>query len=326
MSEFTNNEESTTFVDSQKKTCIVGISSKNPYDTSEIINNSTTYTNINYNQFTNLYEYIKNLKLNPEYIPEIQDLNLIYIYDCFKSLDIEIIFRFLCSSDCCNGDNFKNDNQTQIVFDFVKLVCERKCILEFSDHSMASFFNNWDNIKMELPKPIEILPWTQSGNFKMYGNKNDFINSIHPVLKQIGDMSNDENIEITFNNMGGTKVFKIINENVKLISNGIQIERIDINKDIYNEVPVHCEFDYKLGTIVISATHWCNLNSVEMPINIPKLRRYYTESMTQEEVDNFDLELSNAPNEVSIKRIISNSIRALSSGETAAKKSKFDKI
>ena len=112
--------------------------------------------------------------------------------------------------------------------------------------------------------------------FKMYGNKKDFINSVHPTLRQIGNLSLDEQIEIFFNNMNGTKVFEIIDPNINIISNGLQIEKshIDLNfKDINLVIHVHCEFDYGLGKIIISSTHWCNLESVEI------LKKYYMEIM-----------------------------------------------
>jgi len=46
----------------------------------------------------------------------------------------------------------------------------------------------------------------------MFGDKKDFIESIHPTLNQLGDMSDNDKVEITFSNMGGTLIYSI-NEN-----------------------------------------------------------------------------------------------------------------
>ena len=136
----------------------------------------------------------------------------------------KLIFRFLCSSDCVNGKLFVNKQMTDIVFKFVKLISEKECLIEFSDHSLGSFFSNWNNEQMGIPNPIEILKFIHSGEFKMCGKKSDFENSSHPTLKQIGDMSTEPDIEITFNNMVGTKVYKILNSDiVKSISTGNQL-------------------------------------------------------------------------------------------------------
>jgi hypothetical protein len=363
-------------------TCVIGITTHGPYDTSKFVNNSTTYyTRITYLELFKLYDLInftsdKSKITKPETTetettkPETTEsditkstesdttkstesdvsvnVKLLYIANCFKDSQVKMIFRFLCSSDCANGNTFIDQETTSKVYEFVRLVTKNNCIVEVSDHSMGSFFNNWNPETMGIPNPIEILPITHSGSFKMYGNKNDFINSTHPTLKQIGDLSSVEQVEITFNNMGGTKVYKIIGSNVKVISKGIQIKDLvgfrfeygfenifkfgqkeqEKSYDLYEEVPVHCEFDYQNGKIVVSATHWCNLNSVENPIDLPTLRRYCTNSLGEEATQDLETSLSSALNENEYKRIISTTVRQISCGTNSflTKKIKIDHL
>jgi hypothetical protein len=366
MSDFINNKDTMEIPANQAETetnttnevintCVVGISSEHPYDTSVFTNNSTTfYTRITYSELIKLYYLIDfatkddkskesgtNTKSDipigvqtdvpigvqtdvPIGVPT--DMNMLYVVNCFSDPSIKMIFRFLCSSDCHDGNNFINEQITSKVYDFVKLVTRRNCIVEVSDHSMGSFFKNWNDDYMGIPNPIQILPITHSGSFKMYGNKNDFISSVHPTLKQIGNLSSSELVEITFNNMGGTKVFKIVGSDVKIISKGVQLKdtfrpRFGFGKreqdelsDTYDEVPVHSEFDYQYGKIVVSATHWCNLDSVETPVDLPTLRRYCTNSLGVEATQDLEISLSSAQNECEYKRIISATVRQISSG------------
>lgn len=347
--EISNIEETKNSID----TCVVGITSSNPYDRYVFVNNSTTfYAKITYSELIILYDLIDlaTKKTNTTTYDEKEsetstsiNMNMLHIINCFKDPSVKIIFRFLCSQDCHDGLKFIDNQTTYKIYDFVKLVTRRNCvIIEVSDHSMGSFFNNWNNEYMGKINPIKILPITHSGSFKMYGGKNDFINSTHPTLKQIGNLSSDEQVEITFNNMGGTKVYKILDPNVKLISKGIQIKekfKFDLGKtieikslkplnlmeqlepfeslEVYDEVPVHCEFDYQEGKIVISATHWCNLDSVESPVDLPTLRRYCTNSLGIDATVDLENTLSLAKNECEYKRIISDTVREISCGITS---------
>jgi hypothetical protein len=318
-------------------TCVVGITSSSPYDTSVFVNNSTTfYTTITYSELIKLYDLI-DLATNETVLTQdnltkplknkLANINMLYVLNCFKDPSIKMIFRFLCSPDCDDGQTFVDQETTIKIYDFVNLVTRRNCIIEVSDHSMGSFFKNWNDEYMDIQNPIEILPITHSGSFKMYGVKNDFINSTHPTLKQIGNLSSSEQIEIIFDNMGGTKVYKILDPNVKLISKGKQLNKnrcefgfsFENTKniefpEINDEVPVHCEFNYQKGKIVISATHWCNLNSVETPVDLLTLRRYCTDSIGMEATINLEKTLSSAKNEYEYKRIISDTVREISSG------------
>ncbi len=365
MENLDNQETDTNNIDNTSiNTCVVGITSSHPYDSSEFVNNSSTfYTRITYSQLIKLYDLIDSViknnstnsanTSNPSDETKIFDMNLLFVADCFKNASTNVIFRFLCSPDCENGTTFINDENTSKVYDFVNLVTKHSnCIIEISDHSMGSFFNNWNDELMGFAKPIEILEQTHAGPFKMYGSKTAFVNSIHPTLKQIGNLSADENVEITFNNVGGTKIYKIIDDSrVKLISKGNQIKDVRFGRNLgfgfnnfmnlgqpqnpnsnpnesnndnilYGEVPVHSEFDFNLGKIVVSSTHWCNLDSVETPVDIPTLRRYCTDSMGYEATQNLEYSLSSAQNDNEFKRIISDTVRQLSAGPTPAKKFK----
>jgi len=299
--------------------CVCGIStSEYPYDTSIFPNNSTTfYTQITYNQLDILQKVISSNSIERNNI----DLNLLYISESFKNLNTLIIFRFLCSPDCCDGTEFIDSETTHNVFNFVKTVCYiRPVIIELSDHSMSSFFINWNNEFMNYESPIEILKLSTSGEFKMIGKKHDFIASIHPTLKQIGELSSDENIEITFNNMNGTKIFKIHESftNVRLISTGYDLSTSSISP-VNNSHPVHCEFDYIYGKIVISSTHWCNLTNVDNKIDIPTLRRYCTDTFGVEATRLLDNTLESSSNPTDTKYIVSTMIREISSGQSCTK-------
>lgn len=317
-----------------KKTCIVGIASSNPYDSSVFVDSEDlVYKTISYAELLNLYNIIKSYtNANDDSIDvnitNTTNINLIYIFECFKNSHIEMIFRFLCSSDCVEGKMFINENTTKIINQFVKLISMRKCVVEFSDHSLGSFFSNWDDELMEMKKPIEILDFTHSGEFKMRGCKLDFVNSSHPTLRQIGNLSLESDIEITFNNMSGTKVYKLLTDDVKIISIGNQINTLskrnifnfncndtyNKNSNVYMSVPVHSEFEYNMAIIVLSSTHWCNLNSVETSVDIPTLRRYCTESMGSAETQKLDYMLSTTTDKVELKRVISSCVRGISSG------------
>lgn len=306
--------------------CICGITSNFPYDTSVFTNNTTTfYTNLSYFQL----EYLLKILSSNESINKLDITNPIILSLClyFKDPSVEIIFRFLCSPDCHNGKLFVNTLITDIVFNFVKFICSiRPVIIEFSDHSMGSFFKNWESEFMEMNSPIEILQLTTSGSFKINGTKNNFMSSNHPTLKQIGDISSNEDIEITFNNMFDTKLFKICetSTNVKVISTGYELlpdvyQSLEIEESKIKHYPVHCEFDYNFGKIVVSATHWCNLNNVENDIDLPKLRRYCTETFGQESTQELNNILSSINEPIEMKRAISLAVRDISSGHTNKK-------
>ena len=332
---------STNKTDETINTCVVGISTSHPYDTSVFINNSTTfYTKINYLELIKLFdlislehdkldkhdepdEFVKSNKKSSEIVSI--EMNLLYIVNCFTDPSIKILFRFLCSPDCHDGTILYDENITLKVYEFVKLVSKYNCIIEFSDHSMGSFFTNWDDDIMGIKNPIEILPITHCGSFKMYGQKNDFINSSHPTLKQIGNLSSSENIEITFNNLVGTKVYKILSENVKVISEGEQVAdefnkkkfKSQIKSQIKPEfkvVPVHCEFVFQSGIIVLSSTHWCNLDSVNTPIDLLTLKRFCTDSLGIEATQNLEMSLLSVNDHDEYTKIISDTVRQISSG------------
>ena len=165
MTEFNDNKDTKhipTMEESNNciNTCVVGITSNHPYDTSIFVNNSTTfYTKITYFELIKLYNLIdldtkesfsnkydlNQIDLNESVTNIPTNMNIIYVVDCFKNPSIKMIFRFLCSPDCHDGLNFIDQETTNKIYDFVKLVTRRNCIIEVSDHSMGSFFRNWDN-------------------------------------------------------------------------------------------------------------------------------------------------------------------------------------
>jgi len=317
-------------------TCVVGIASSTLYDTSIFPNNANTfYTQISYKNLNGLSDHLQNL-INGNETDAITDLNLLYIVNCFKDPNIKMIFRFLCSSDCHGGESFGTFEQNLKIYKFVKLVTTRDVIIEFSDHSMGAFFKNWTRDEMGIDSPIEILPNTHNGPYKMIGSKDIFMNSIHPTLKQIGDLSSSNEICITFENAGGTRIYRINEDNisnVKLISRGHQLESIytkfgirQVLEETGNEEqeeqeeqeiiyePVHCEFNYGSGMIVVSATHWCNLQSVESDVDINTLRRYYTDTLGAQATQDLDDEMAGISDPIELKRAVSNSVRQLSSG------------
>lgn len=153
--------------------CVVDIASTSPYDTSKYINNITTnYTRILYSDLNILLECLKFVLANLEQEVDVININLLYVSNSFKLNDIKIMFRFLCSHDCKNGEQFINKTLTELVYKFIKFVTKRtNTIIEISDHSMGAFFNNWDDKLMELKKPIKIKENIHCGKFKMYGNK-----------------------------------------------------------------------------------------------------------------------------------------------------------
>ena len=168
----------------------------------------------------------------------------------------------------------------------------------------------------------------------MFGNKNDFINSIHPTLNQIGDITETDQVKINFSNMSGTLVYSInnnVNIPVKLISQGYQIEQNyrgeyndetnnETNNEINNNIrlqPVHCEFPLFNGMIIVSSTHWCNLTQVQSDINEDKLKFQYTNTFGEIETSKMEQELSAIKSTGSKKQVqeyCSNKVRDICSG------------
>jgi hypothetical protein len=56
-------------------------------------------------------------------------MKMLYILDCFSDPNIEIIFRFLCSSECNNGINFIDTKTTNYVYKFINLVTSKRSVL-----------------------------------------------------------------------------------------------------------------------------------------------------------------------------------------------------
>ncbi len=302
----------------QQNICVVSISSHNPYDTSEITNNANTfYTNINYNQLKELYYIIRQEK---------ETNNMVYknIINYIKDRNTKVFFDFKCSSDCHAGENFVDKDTTLLIFKLVNVMTRKHCNIVVGDHSMAALFNNWDKHKMDFKSPIRIHTEHTEGQFKMYGDKKDFIESDYPILKNLGTVASDEKIDIEFSNMSGTKIYSINTESkvpVKIISKGKPQQGFRRNRNLElstEEHIVHSEFKYRNGMIIVSATHWCNLTEVNSNVDFNRLRTQYQTQFGEEEAMNFEVEYQNAMRSGSAtiqKRVISDSVKYMCSGK-----------
>ncbi len=297
--------------------CVVSITNSSPYDTSELPNNSNTYyTNINYRQLTELYKILKT---------DSETDNMLYknIYNYVNDRKTKVFFDFKCSSDCHSGSDFLDKNTTLTVFKLINTMTRKGCNIVVGDHSMGALFNNWDAYKMDFKSPIIISRETTSGHFSMTGNKEDFINSDHPILKDLGDMSSSETVNIDFQNMGGTKIFSVkpnAKEHVKIISKG----RSHDNRDL--EQPVHCEFKYRNGMIIVSATHWCNLTNVNSQVDVEKVREQYTQRYGEMARQQFEAEYQEAVMsgcKTTVNRVVSDSVKFICSNTPTPSKSNY---
>lgn len=317
MSDFVKKEEDKKMDEKveQEQICIISITNSNPYDTSELKNNAYTfYTNINYHQLKELYDLIRHNKETKN-----NTYNMIKKYITEKSA--KVFFDFKCSGDCHNGDKFIDNDTTLLVFKVVNSMSRLGCNIVVGDHSMASLFNNWNSYRMDFPSPITVSMETTDGAYKMYGAKNDFVNSDYPILKNLGVMSANDKVEIDFSNMIGTKVYKVNDSknspvNLQIISKGYTIKRS--NEANSQEQIVHSEFVYRKGKIIISATHWCNLTEVQSDVNMNEVRKQYTAQFGAEESAGFEVEYTatlSTGNRAEMKRFISDSVKYVCSGK-----------
>lgn len=328
--------------------CIIGIiSADSSYDSSIFISNEETYyTNINYNMLSILTKYYNNEEINTTNSIIEKIINLL------NKKDIFVMYRFICSSDCQSGYCFISPDINKIVYKFIKIATKNNVMIEFSDHSIGSLINNWDSSEMGMELPIELCEETSNGLFKIVACKHDFIESCHPILQKIGELSDDETISIKFNNMANTVVYSIKPDaNVKLLSTGYPIknnsnilnilaQKIDddidyscnfkrrrLNSDdeksekseaeeaiIEKIQPVHCEFGYQNGKFIISSTHWCNLEKVEFNVNVDNLKRQYSQSFGTEYSTILETKLSRATSQFEYNNVMSQTVRQISSG------------
>jgi hypothetical protein len=291
------------------------ITSSTPYD----ISYDKNTINISYDDLLILTKSLYYLNKN-----SLNNSNLLLIFENLETSNL-VMFKFLCSSDCNNGTNFINGEITLNVIDFLKKISEREnTLIEFSDHSLGSLVQNWDKEKLGMNCPIIILDNTTFGSFEMTATKTNFLNSSHNKLITMGQLSDSDDISIKFNNMSGTKIYEIIKEeeyNIKVLSTGISLENtLNINE----KIPVHSEFKINKSIIIISSTHWCNLDIIETPINLSILRSYTIELYGKSVGDELDLTISEYEDNPSLlKRAISESVKRLTSGETPIKKFKI---
>lgn len=187
-----------------------------------------------------------------------------FVTSCYRLSHPTFIFRFLCSPSCCMGSKFIDDPTTNLVLNFVRGVSVRpRVLVEFSDHALGALVRSWDPEIMGIECPIRIKTYTHGGKFRMWGSKADFMSSLHPVLRRVGDMgrgkpSNQSNpstpnthmvsdpnliqngdgdvpIVLTFCNMEATQVYEITNPTVRVISFGYQISGSGEYKPNLNE-------------------------------------------------------------------------------------------
>lgn len=288
--------------------CVISIVSGNPYDSSKMENNANTfYTQINYVELKELCKVIRNKKTTD---------NMTYetIKRYIDEKKAKVFFDIKCSSDCHSGNHFGDDATTLSIFKMVNTMTLLGCNIVVGDHSMGSLFNNWDKHQMDFASPIEISKETTSGSYKMSGIKSDFQSSDYPILKNLGDISADEKIEIEFENMGGTKIYKIKEDTtvpVKVISKGGK-------RDFEENEIVHSEFTYRNGKIIISATHWCNLTNMKTEVNMEEMTRQYETQFGIEKTVQMKVEYSCAlasGNKEELQRVVSDSVRYMCSGQ-----------
>lgn len=320
--------EETPKVEEEKKVqkiCVVSISEGSPYDSSELPNTeSCYYVSINFTQMKELYYVLKEEK---------ETNNMIFknVFNYMKDRDTMVFFDFKCCSECHSGSHFVNTDKTLTVYKMINVLTRKHCNFIVGDHSMGALFNNWNQHRMDFPSPITIEPETTGGRYSMNANKTDFMNSIHPILKNLGDLSSDEKIKIEFENMGGTKIYTVNPETkveVKVLSKG---KPLDGRREGHKEKPVHCEFKYRKGKIIVSATHWCNLTEVNSKVDVNKIRREFTTQYGEECANDFEVEYSEAiksGDKKRVDRVVSDSVRQICSATPAPfmKKKDFKKI
>jgi len=266
------------------------------YDTATLCSASTFGKNMNYYDITD--EFIESLA---EYLIE----------------PGQLVFRFLCSSQCENTQFRNNIN----VFKLIRHLLGYQVLMEFSDFSLRSLISDWNNQIPDIVCPWKLLPKTTSGSFTMTGLKSDFINAEHPTLRTMGQLSEND-IRIEFHNAGGTILYDIneLSPNVpKVISRG------HIASITETQYLVHTSVKIRESTIIAMNSHWCNLSSVESSVDRSVLRDFILRTEGEEsamEFDNsMDLCSGDAP---ALKREISESVRRMVSGQTSKKKTKFN--
>jgi hypothetical protein len=227
------------------------------------------------------------------------------------------MFRFLCSSQCCDH-KFTNDEN---VFKLVNFLLNYEVLLEFSDFSLRALIKQWNKYIPEIICPWKMLSKTTSGSFTMTALKSDFESSTHYSLKMIAQLSED-NIEIKFNNAGGTILYEI-NEESPNIPQVISQGYIGSLKDV--NYPVHSIVKINQANIIALNSHWCNLMSVESNVNISALRDYIFRTEGEDSALAFDSSMEeNIGNLPAYKREVSESVRRMVSGQPQNKKKKVE--
>lgn len=237
--------------------------------------------------------------------------------DCLIQPELTM-FRFLCSSQCCDNQFTNNNNN---VFQLVKFLLNHEVLLEFSDFSLRALICQWNKYIPEIICPWKMLSKTTSGSFTMTALKKDFESTNHYSLKMIAQLSED-NIEIKFNNAGGTILYNINEESPNI---PIVISQGYIGAFIEEIYPVHSIVKINQATIIALNSHWCNLMSVESNVNITVLRDYILRTEGEDSAIAFDSSMEeNIGNLPALKREVSESVRRAVSGQPQNKKTKVN--
>lgn len=296
----------------KKNICVVSITGTSPYDSSVLNNTADTFfVNINYKQLNEFFHIVRHKK-------ETTNMTFRNILNYIQDKNTKVFFDFKCSPDCRSGESFINDHTTLLVFKVINTMTRLGCNIVVGDHSMASLFNNWNKHRMDFQTPIEVSQEHTSGPYKMSGMKSAFQKSEYPILKNLGDMSSDEKVEIEFENMSGTKIYSIKKDTlipVEILSRGKSITRGNEESDM--DQIVHSEFPYRNGKIIISATHWCNLTNVNSDVNVNDMREKYLSQFGVEETQQFEEEYDAAVKsgmKEEVKKVVSKSVKYMCSG------------
>lgn len=283
---------------------------------------STTYDKPNYYSIKVWMSYIELIDFIKIYKDktELTNLSHIQIMEWLKD-GKRIIFRFLCAPEC--GEFIVDRITTNSIITFMGEIKDTpsNIIFEFADFSAGSIINWWNPDIIGQECPVILSSETTSGKYKLLGTKTMLDNSCHPALNTVAKLSSTEKITITFNNMGGTKIFELKNPDFKgVITRGYSVERNYFNKmndkDGASELdtfPVHIEIPLSLTVIIfLSSTHFCNLTDMAN-IDICSVRQATAERYGEEYATQFEEQMCNCTEPVQLQRYLSDNVRSLTS-------------
>jgi hypothetical protein len=229
----------------EKKTLFIGIVNHLSYDSSK--NNMI----LHYNHVKELLDMLNsdvskdNTAILETKKTKFQSINsnVLLLYNAIINNTYNLMFKFLCSSECKNGVFLVNKKITDMVQKFIKKISimplnytGKKIIFEFSDHSLASLCNNWNVKIMDIECPLIISNKTNHGKYEMTSTKQILLKSAHPILNKIGNLSATEEIKITFTNMIDTKIYTVKNDEVNILSYGKPLNKSKFICNLSNNI------------------------------------------------------------------------------------------